>query len=100
MKLKTRILLLSALLTIATGVLAWWVAREQAVGIGDDIGAGGTGRGLDQQSGVDHRTNQAHLFQPPLGSLPGLQEGDAHESGSGAVTASPTDRPPPWVTWI
>lgn len=33
LKLKTRILLLSALLTIATGVLAWWVAREQAVGI-------------------------------------------------------------------
>ncbi|MBP9903958.1 MAG: diguanylate cyclase [Rhodoferax sp.] len=33
MKLRTRILLLSALLTIATGVLAWWVAREQAVGI-------------------------------------------------------------------
>lgn len=33
MKLKTRILLLSALLTIATGALAWWVAREQAVGI-------------------------------------------------------------------
>lgn len=25
--------MLSALLTIATGVLAWWVAREQAVGI-------------------------------------------------------------------
>ncbi|MDD2882751.1 MAG: diguanylate cyclase [Rhodoferax sp.] len=33
MKLKTRILLLSALLTIATGAMAWWVARDQALGI-------------------------------------------------------------------
>lgn len=33
MKLKTRILLLSALLTIVTGATAWWVARDQAVGI-------------------------------------------------------------------
>ena len=33
MKLKTRILLLSALLTIVTGAMAWWVARDQAVGI-------------------------------------------------------------------
>ncbi len=33
MKLKTRILLLSALLTIVTGTMTGWVAREQAVGI-------------------------------------------------------------------
>jgi len=33
MKLKTRILLLSALLTIVTGAMAWWVARDQALGI-------------------------------------------------------------------
>lgn len=33
MKLKTRILLLSVLLTLATGAMAWWVARDQALGI-------------------------------------------------------------------
>ena len=43
--------------------------------IGDDIGAGGAGSGLDQEPRVDHRAVDPGRFKAPLGAVPGRDQG-------------------------
>jgi hypothetical protein len=70
---------------------------EQAVRVGDDVGAGDLGGGLDQQSGVDDGAGEAGGLQPLLGRRPGLDQGEGH--GAGPSQASPVATRPPSTTW-
>ncbi len=51
---------------------------EQAVGIGDDIGPGGVGRGFEQQARVDHRAVDGGGLKPSLCHAPGFDEAERH----------------------
>ena len=44
------------------------LGRQRPVRVGDDVGAGGLGGGLDQQARVDHRAGEARRLQPLLGA--------------------------------
>ncbi len=66
---------------------------ELAIGVGEQVDAGGVGRGFQQQACVDHRAVDAGGLQAVAGGGPGLDEGQDHGVGSGAGAAGTAASP-------